>query len=1124
MDIVTSIREWFANLSPEASGQLLNALLFMSLMAVVFMFLRRIWSRAASTIEDTIFSNWRLALLAATGIVLSLASGWTTWDGMRNFTGEPTLSLMITFGIQGVMLIVAWLIGESFATGMSLRTSGGSGGWDLIVTALFSVLALVAATFYFGQGGGADAVGPANWFDSETANTIKNFSLFGAVTALVLAFIIAATKSDVGANYVQSMRLIVKNSMLWLMFLACMATSVFFSFDSLFSTIFPADERKRAAEIRATNEVARIVSDVGAQATKRRIEEARALFQASAWTAYEAELDKVAALAREAPDKIRAQITAELEEQKSRIAKLEEQRATATGGQAGLQTRKQRLTEEMSRLQADRPEAVAATNEQKAVVSEIQKRLDEQRAKVLAEEKGVEGSGKIGRGQFWRAAKAEEEKIRAEMQVANERLRSPQARVETIDKRLGQIRAELAQIDGDLAKLKGEAETAEQMISVAKAGNAAENADRFDPSSGVAALERERQSFRQKPDRVTLAAIQSQCSALVSAGLKVESLRNDAAAIECNPKQATEAAARVFALNDGLDAFASNCAGGDKLPTAGGTDALLEFGRRCLQDSGLSSADSSALGAALSRIDLNRDDKAHRFVVTWNAFQDGNRLAYLALTIAIAIDTLVFMSGLFGANAVRSPLSDVPALKARSAQQLEAIIENALLPDTFANADAVLGAMQPITPIDGFTQEVIVPLDETINRNRIVKVLNAAATIGAVHRDVNRPERYLVRPELFEFLSSVAKRSFESNKDNIKLAELKQVVTVALQPDVGRNAEIVLDNLTPINEKEGFASQVRLSDVERHELPIIRKVLNAGATLQFVQHFERKSADQPDDLYFVHGQLYKTIALIAAANPRPAAAALPPQQGAPALQGPPQEQLHGGPLNAQPPPPPPQHHLPRQDVPRVPQTAKAPPRQITQGPLSQLEREHLEALYEDELLGALGLNSQTVADRFAGEGTQDAALSVWKELQRHSNSNAELSYLLRKFQNDQEKVLDATYVSLKNGAHQDQRKVNILDACDQHIREALPALVLFPETGLVRFLIDELEAAAAADDGQQPGEHALLEQLRQINELMSHSDLSEVGDWNRVRRILAPSNITDLPQFMSRRRSDSGKS
>ena len=70
---------------------------------------------------------------------------------------------------------------------------------------------------------------------------------------------------------------------------------------------------------------------------------------------------------------------------------------------------------------------------------------------------------------------------------------------------------------------------------------------------------------------------------------------------------------------------------------------------------------------------MNRDDKAHRFVVTWNAFLDGNRLAYLALVLAIGVDALVFMAGLFGAASVKSPLSDVPSFKARSAEQLQAV-------------------------------------------------------------------------------------------------------------------------------------------------------------------------------------------------------------------------------------------------------------------------------------------------------------------------------------------------------------------------------------------------------------------------------------------------------------------
>src|SRR5690606_20646520 len=69
--------------------------------------------------EQTLLTNWRLATIVTAAFILSAASGWMTWDGMRNFTGERVLSAMFTFGIQAVMLMAAWLIGESFATGMN---------------------------------------------------------------------------------------------------------------------------------------------------------------------------------------------------------------------------------------------------------------------------------------------------------------------------------------------------------------------------------------------------------------------------------------------------------------------------------------------------------------------------------------------------------------------------------------------------------------------------------------------------------------------------------------------------------------------------------------------------------------------------------------------------------------------------------------------------------------------------------------------------------------------------------------------------------------------------------------------------------------------------------------------
>ena len=108
------------------------------------------FKRLFRIIEEMMFSNWQLALLGATAIALSLASGYTTFDGLRNFTSAPLLSVLIAFGIQGVMLIVAWLIGESFATGMNQRIAGGRGftAREAIIGMLLGV-ALAGLAFYW---------------------------------------------------------------------------------------------------------------------------------------------------------------------------------------------------------------------------------------------------------------------------------------------------------------------------------------------------------------------------------------------------------------------------------------------------------------------------------------------------------------------------------------------------------------------------------------------------------------------------------------------------------------------------------------------------------------------------------------------------------------------------------------------------------------------------------------------------------------------------------------------------------------------------------------------------------------------------------------------------------------
>ncbi len=852
------------NLQDPAAVQSLAGNVFLAVVVMLLLTgLYRLAPRVWKAIEESIFSNWRLGLLGATGLVLSLASGWTTWDGMRNFTQEPLLSGMITFGIQGVMLIIAWLIGESFATGMSQRPAGAprgtlSKGFQAGAGGVVGILLFVSVSALFLQSSGSSnpiTGGPAAFDPWQMTDKL----LILVVGLLLSALVALYSASDVVKPYLQSSRVIAKNTLLWVMFLACMATSVFFSFDSLFSQIFPKAERQRAADLRAQNQVAGIVSDIGATIETRRLGAADELFHSEGWLSYEEQLDRLTVASRGAEKLIEAYYVEQMEERRRGIAEQQERIATAESSQAGLSIKKATLTEELSRLEAERPALVADLQQKKSELDARAKEVDAKRVEAMAEEKGVEGTLKEGRGPIYRQRMEELGKLRDYYKIGEQRVKDAQSRVGDVNGRIDQIKRELAGIDGSLAKLKGESDTAQQRIAAATATSAeSEAAPKIDPARVLPEFEAARIDFRQKPDVAGLQNVQEQCTQLLTAMTSTPSTKERVRGIDCDPKRAQEAAGVLFALNSGAKLFGQNCAGGEKLSANAGADALFAFSRRCLADSGLPSQETEQLRTKINFIELNRDDKAHRFVVTWNAFQDGNRLAYLALAIAIAIDGLIFMSGLFGANAVRSPLSDVPSYKARSAQQLEAIIENALLPDTFENARITLQSLRPITNAEGFMAEVRPDRLDPHSAERVIAVLNAGTTIHAVEYD-REEDRYLVRAELFEFLSTASKKAFDASEHHATLADLEKIVGVSLLPDIATNVDIVLSHVHPISEKHGFTAEVKLSEVEDAHKRIVRNLLNAGAVHQRVQ----RSTDAADH-YFIHRDLYKTLALIRA--------------------------------------------------------------------------------------------------------------------------------------------------------------------------------------------------------------------------------------------------------------------
>ena len=838
--------------------------------AVVWL-LRQVGQRLTESFTDTLINNWRLGLLGLTGVVLSIASGWTTWDGMRNFTKEPVLSFLITFGIQGVMLIVAWLIGESFATGMNQGRRRGASehshpglralqpvASSIAGILLFSALGILAYGLFVPEASVFKAQSTGEWWTGWWENL-----LIAVPVVILLTLLIVNAGSDVLEDYTQSLRIMVRSAVLWVMFLACMATSVFFSFDSLFSTIFPAEERARAAELRAQNQVAGIVNDVARLAGSRRLEEQERLFTTADWQSYDDNLERLARLAGGADEKLQSFFEERMRERQAELSRFQEDKSSAAAQQVALVQRKDQLNTQISRLKEQVTNLQPEVDRLKGLVFEKDREVIAKTAEAEAEAGGIGVTSKIGRGPKYREIMGQLYRLREEKENLELQLRAYEKRLNDARQALTSSETELARTDGEIAKLKGRAETAARMIE-ARARKVSEIPS-FDATTGVQQLAEAREGFRREPTAEGLAAIQNVCGALAGA-LRDQGdpgTRQSASTINCDPGAASEAAARVFALNDGVKRLRETCVGGDKLPAAAGADALFGFARRCVQDAQLSSADTANLRQIINNIELNRDDKAHRFVVTTNAFQDGNKLAYLALAIAIAIDTLVFMSGLFGANAVRSPLSDMHGARGLSAEQLEKVIDGALkrTPDPLKTIDAITNNLEVLSrPQDGFSTKLRPSnIPSELLRAPVISVLGAGATIDAVKAvesadDVSHLHaEYLLSRGFVKYLNIAATKTWQVDSQAEKqrraeeerradeqrradeLTRAKERIWNAACPRVAANSDLFLRHCHPEVHEGGFVSAISLRGLNEHDTTIVKRILNAAVPAGLVK-------------------------------------------------------------------------------------------------------------------------------------------------------------------------------------------------------------------------------------------------------------------------------------------------
>ena len=168
----------------------------------------------------------------------------------------------------------------------------------------------------------------------------------------------------------------------------------------------------------------------------------------------------------------------------------------------------------------------------------------------------------------------------------------------------------------------------------------------------------------------------------------------------------------------------------------------------------------------------------------------------------------------------------------------------------------------------------------------------------------------------------------------------------------------------------------------------------------------------------------------------------------------------------------------------------------------------------NRFLSAIGVDPDVANPRLHVQGLAEAASAAWNALSDHSRHNGHLGELLRSHQKTQESLLASEYEVMSHEVRGSRDSIDVLDEVDQTVRSFLPALMMFPENGLIAFIIQQLERAAQPDDGLLPGEQSLKDRLKSLQQDIAGLDLGAVESWRHISDWLVESLSAQSPQIV----------
>jgi hypothetical protein len=445
-------------------------------------------------------------------------------------------------------------------------------------------------------------------------------------------------------------------------FVICLTVSVFFSFSALFDAIFDQDLQERTRMTRIHGTVERSIDDLENISRERRSELVGRLLESDAYASWRKTVLEVSDAAAGSEDRLRQVLRDRVEQGRAEIQAFQRSVSNTAGEKERLIARVASNTSEQDLLKQRRQALSSTLSGLQTQLAEAGLAVRNKQTELEIEEKGggLEGRRKSGRGPVWRRLNKEYVILAEQAKGVQRELNSIRGAVADVDERIQEVARQLAEDQSALANFDAEMDRRRQELEQAKKRLLTSG---MDDLSNAASLVQSLRDALSRFDRESDLGAFDQAALLCADVLKemnnLPQLRDLVTGLSCDRAGMAGLIAPIDQSSRDRDTLTQECVtggAGARSVNAMDFEQAVEFGRRCIGIAGLPSAKVEYLREEIARLEREESPQASQFTKTSNALLAGEKLAYFALAIALAMDLLVLFTGIMGARTTRSKL------------------------------------------------------------------------------------------------------------------------------------------------------------------------------------------------------------------------------------------------------------------------------------------------------------------------------------------------------------------------------------------------------------------------------------------------------------------------------------